>query len=1205
MAAYSALLSRATNVSNTPFTPYTGQETAPVNEQQLMGVGSTNMAAMGFAPYAGNAGSYISAAGTPVSPSDISQYMDQYTSSVINATQADFDTQNARAKSVTDSGAAAQGALGGNRVGVAEALTQEGQERVQAPVMAQLRSQGFQNAEQMANQQKARQLQSGQVLSGADLAAAQQQFAFGTQQQQTTQAQDTQQMTDYYTAQGYPFATAQWLAGITLGTGAQMGQSSTGQSTTEGPQPNTFAQVAGAGLSALSMFSDKRLKENIKEVGRLHDGQKIYRYNFKGDPTTHVGLISQEVEKKHPHAVSKVAGFGAVDYDKATEDAIKKWSGGAISGFADGGTPYGPGTQGWVPTIGKIGGSTLHDPGVQAPKMGEQKQPDYSGMGKSLGTIGKGLSDWYNDPMTQSAPAEWGGFDSTENQGFGASADIGGLGYERGGAVRKGFEDGGVPTLDDRFSAMDDTSTPVSLGFTGALEPSYEKRFGAGVPIKLPESKGFEPVQGDPTGVEDKVPVPTPRPASADAGVAPAAPEPEPTAYEKPTGGYADRMERIAAAHKKIESNGNYFSVGQPDPNTGDRPWGAYQVMGKNVGPWTEQYLGRRMTPQEFLKNPEAQDAVYKARMGGYIEKYGLQGALDHWLGMGKQDYLGTSHPEYQRRFAAAFNGDTGGGGDRGGSSNPDVMQASYRGFAPESTGVPRGQPPFIPGVSAPPEQKARTGMGGFNPLGLSDEARQGLISMGLGMMANRRGGKGSFLASVGEGGEQGMTTYASARAATQGQEALTRKEALERERMMLPYSNMTANEKFNAQLNIAKAQEATRAHNMAMKTPVPYYSDEDGVKHFAIPRPSPSGEVDFYPIDKNGNISKSPLGGSLKEAAQANAPPELSQPEVPPQLSSGPKLQQAGYNPDEGIIRTASKMEDSGQTFDYAKNTPIVDKGTPVPRPSPIAGHSTQSIEADAEKYIQTGALPPTRSGQSPTAIAQQKYRTAVQNYGVAKAASMGMDEKDLTMAQRTAPGMLRFLMNPQTGGTTVALGTAIRHLDTLEELARVWHSQAGSGDFVTKNRILGSLRREFGNDAITSLESAASIVGPEIIKAIGVAGGGTAEDRTAAEKRFGPYLAPGQLYGNVKTVEKLLAGQLEGKERQATSVGVSHEQFKNLIGDRPYTLLKGLLDAEKGGGSAAKSEMSDQDQAALKWANANPKDPRAEAIKKKLGVQ
>lgn len=77
------------------------------------------------------------------------------------------------------------------------------------------------------------------------------------------------------------------------------------------------------------------------------------------------------------------------------------------------------------------------------------------------------------------------------------------------------------------------------------------------------------------------------------------------------------------------ESGGNYGAVG-PWVN-GSRAYGRYQVMDFNVGPWTAQYYGKRLTPQQFLANREAQDAVVRGVLGGYFKKYGPEGAAAMW----------------------------------------------------------------------------------------------------------------------------------------------------------------------------------------------------------------------------------------------------------------------------------------------------------------------------------------------------------------------------------------------------------------------------------------------------------------------------------------------------------------------------------------------------------------------------------------------
>lgn len=84
------------------------------------------------------------------------------------------------------------------------------------------------------------------------------------------------------------------------------------------------------------------------------------------------------------------------------------------------------------------------------------------------------------------------------------------------------------------------------------------------------------------------------------------------------------------------ESGGRYGAVGAWV--SGDRAYGRYQVMGANVGNWTAKYYGKRLTPQQYLANHEAQDAVVNGVLGGYFKKYGPKGAAAMW-------YSGQSDP--------------------------------------------------------------------------------------------------------------------------------------------------------------------------------------------------------------------------------------------------------------------------------------------------------------------------------------------------------------------------------------------------------------------------------------------------------------------------------------------------------------------------------------------------------------------------------
>jgi hypothetical protein len=97
----------------------------------------------------------------------------------------------------------------------------------------------------------------------------------------------------------------------------------------------------------------------------------------------------------------------------------------------------------------------------------------------------------------------------------------------------------------------------------------------------------------------------------------------------------------------------------------GDRAYGRYQIMGNNIGPWSEAALGRRVSIAEFMSSPEIQDKIFDHRFNGYVQKYGNpQDAASAWFtgrpqsqGGGSRDALGTSGAEYVRRFNSEMGG--------------------------------------------------------------------------------------------------------------------------------------------------------------------------------------------------------------------------------------------------------------------------------------------------------------------------------------------------------------------------------------------------------------------------------------------------------------------------------------------------------------------------------------------------------------------
>jgi hypothetical protein len=63
------------------------------------------------------------------------------------------------------------------------------------------------------------------------------------------------------------------------------------------------------------------LKEEIEPVGKLYDGQEVYKYRYIGSPVWQIGLMAQDVEKVIPGAVTDVNGWKAVNLNTATQYA--------------------------------------------------------------------------------------------------------------------------------------------------------------------------------------------------------------------------------------------------------------------------------------------------------------------------------------------------------------------------------------------------------------------------------------------------------------------------------------------------------------------------------------------------------------------------------------------------------------------------------------------------------------------------------------------------------------------------------------------------------------------------------------------------------------------------------------------------------------------------------------------------------------------
>jgi hypothetical protein len=125
-------------------------------------------------------------------------------------------------------------------------------------------------------------------------------------------------------------------------------------------------------------------------------------------------------------------------------------------------------------------------------------------------------------------------------------------------------------------------------------------------------------------------------------------------------------VERIRNALGAVESSGRYNAIGRDVVRPGretDRAYGRYQVMGENVGPWTEAAFGQRMSPDEFLGSSKAQDAVVRHQIQQNLNRYGNANDVASVWFSGRpvaqagesRDANNVSVPQYLRRFQSFY----------------------------------------------------------------------------------------------------------------------------------------------------------------------------------------------------------------------------------------------------------------------------------------------------------------------------------------------------------------------------------------------------------------------------------------------------------------------------------------------------------------------------------------------------------------------
>ena len=339
---YKYLTEQGKALQQQPYQAYTGELVPNINATQQAGINQAQQYSQAAQPYLQQAGQMTQQAAMGYNPQNYAQgvagYMNPYMQQAMGATAAQLQNVNQQQQQQLLGDTISKGAFGGDRGQIAQAALMNQQNLATGNVLANMANTGYNAAaaNYMAGLGAQGQLGAqygniGNLAQTAGMTGAQQLSTAGAIPYAVQQAQDAAKYQQFAQQQAYPFQTLGSLANIASGLGAGQG----GTSTSTAPGPNSMSQILGLGTAFLNM-SDERTKENVEPIGKSFDGQNIYKFNYKGDPKTNIGLMAQEVEKHNPSAVHRTeGGLRMVDYDAATSHAADRGH------FADGGSSMG------------------------------------------------------------------------------------------------------------------------------------------------------------------------------------------------------------------------------------------------------------------------------------------------------------------------------------------------------------------------------------------------------------------------------------------------------------------------------------------------------------------------------------------------------------------------------------------------------------------------------------------------------------------------------------------------------------------------------------------------------------------------------------------------------------------------------------------------------------------------------------------------
>jgi hypothetical protein len=219
--------------------------------QFVAGPGALQTQAEGLAGGLGSFQPYLTSAAASTGPTAYQSYMSPYQSDVIDTTLAEYDRQAQMQMPAMAANAVAAGAFGGGREGVQRAEYQSASDRNRAALQAQLLQTGFGQAQNLASQNFAQQMnlaQASPALVGQQIGAL---SALGAQQQAQSQAQLGAQQQLAYQQAYQPLQAAQQYGSGVMGLISGYPQRETTSPVAPAPSPLSTALGVGSTLAGI------------------------------------------------------------------------------------------------------------------------------------------------------------------------------------------------------------------------------------------------------------------------------------------------------------------------------------------------------------------------------------------------------------------------------------------------------------------------------------------------------------------------------------------------------------------------------------------------------------------------------------------------------------------------------------------------------------------------------------------------------------------------------------------------------------------------------------------------------------------------------------------------------------------------------------------------------------------------------------------